>query len=59
MIQAKKRLKRSGIRNIEIINKKKDLKKITRSCDWVVADVPCSGTGTLRRNPDIKVCWIY
>src|ERR1044072_6944042 len=22
--------------------------------DWIVVDVPCSGTGTLRRNPDLK-----
>jgi 16S rRNA C967 or C1407 C5-methylase (RsmB/RsmF family) len=22
--------------------------------DWVVVDVPCTGTGTLRRNPDLK-----
>lgn len=22
--------------------------------DWVLVDVPCSGTGTLRRNPDAK-----
>jgi 16S rRNA C967 or C1407 C5-methylase (RsmB/RsmF family) len=22
--------------------------------DWVLVDVPCSGTGTLRRNPDLK-----
>ncbi len=22
--------------------------------DWVLVDVPCSGTGTLRRNPDMK-----
>lgn len=33
----------------------KKLKKIRNRCDWVVADVPCSGTGTLRRNPDLKV----
>lgn len=23
--------------------------------DWVLLDVPCSGTGTLRRNPDLKL----
>ena len=22
--------------------------------DWVVVDVPCTGTGTFRRNPDLK-----
>ena len=22
--------------------------------DWVLVDVPCSGSGTLRRNPDMK-----
>jgi 16S rRNA C967 or C1407 C5-methylase (RsmB/RsmF family) len=22
--------------------------------DWILLDVPCSGTGTLRRNPDMK-----
>ena len=22
--------------------------------DWVLLDVPCSGSGTLRRNPDMK-----
>ena len=23
-------------------------------CDWVLLDVPCSGSGVLRRNPDLK-----
>ena len=22
--------------------------------DWILVDAPCSGTGTLRRNPDMK-----
>ena len=26
-------------------------------CDWVMLDVPCSGSGVLRRNPDLK--WKY
>ena len=30
------------------------LKKLAGSIDAVLVDAPCSGTGTLRRNPDIK-----
>ncbi len=26
-----------------------------RAYDWILCDAPCSGTGTLRRHPDIKV----
>jgi len=53
--EAKKRLKRAGIENGQILppdaaHKKKLLGKM----DWVFVDVPCSGTGTLRRNPDLK-----
>ena len=25
-----------------------------KRCDWVLLDVPCSGSGVLRRNPDLK-----
>ena len=25
-----------------------------QKCDWVLLDVPCSGSGVLRRNPDLK-----
>lgn len=45
--QARKRLKRAGVQNVQFCLPKKPV-------DWVLADVPCSGTGTLRRNPDAK-----
>lgn len=52
---AKKRLRRAGIQNAQIFQaqdpKQKRLKK---KMDWVLVDAPCSGTGTLRRNPDMK-----
>ena len=50
LTQAKKRLKRAGIQNAQIWNPKHARKKV----DWLLLDVPCSGTGTLRRNPDMK-----
>jgi len=28
--------------------------KLKKKMDWVLVDAPCSGTGTLRRNPDMK-----
>jgi 16S rRNA (cytosine967-C5)-methyltransferase len=53
--QAKKRLKRAGIQNAQcLLPQNPHLEKIKRKMDWVLADVPCSGTGTLRRNPDMK-----
>ncbi len=53
--EAKKRLKRAGIQNAQLLDEKK-LKKpgIHNRMDWILLDVPCSGTGTLRRNPDMK-----
>jgi 16S rRNA C967 or C1407 C5-methylase (RsmB/RsmF family) len=30
------------------------LKKLKGKMQWVFVDAPCSGTGTLRRNPDMK-----
>jgi 16S rRNA C967 or C1407 C5-methylase (RsmB/RsmF family) len=53
--EAKKRLKRAGIQNAQVLYfndpKKSRLKK---TMDWVLVDAPCSGSGTLRRNPDMK-----
>ena len=53
-----KRLKKSGLSNLfaqKIKNEKdKKIKKLYGKFDRVLVDVPCSGTGTLRRNPDLK-----
>lgn len=52
---ARKRLRRAGIQNAQIIQSEdQKLKKLKKKMDWVLVDAPCSGTGTLRRNPDMK-----
>lgn len=53
--ESKKRLNRAGIQNAQILLSDSPHKsKMIRSMDWVLVDAPCSGTGTLRRNPDMK-----
>lgn len=53
--EAQKRLKRAGIQNAQIVSEKDArLNKLKKKMDWVLVDVPCSGTGTMRRNPDMK-----
>lgn len=55
LVEAKRRLKRAGIENGQIIQAKAPhLEKLKKKMDWVLVDVPCSGSGTLRRNPDMK-----
>lgn len=49
------RLRRAGIQNAQVIEAEDaKLKKLKKKMDWVLVDAPCSGTGTLRRNPDMK-----
>lgn len=56
--EAKLRLKRAGIQNAQILPPDHALfKKLKKRMDWVLVDAPCSGTGTLRRNPDMK--WAF
>jgi len=53
--EAKVRLARAGIQNAQmLLSGKPALKKIKKKMDWILVDAPCSGTGTLRRNPDMK-----
>ncbi|MBN1915230.1 MAG: RsmB/NOP family class I SAM-dependent RNA methyltransferase [Parachlamydiales bacterium] len=53
LLQAKKRLKRAGIQNVQFLTEN-HLKRLLHKMDIVLLDVPCSGSGTLRRNPDMK-----
>lgn len=54
----KPRLKRSGLSNVhpQRIDSERDikLKRLAGKIDRVLVDAPCSGLGTLRRNPDLK-----
>jgi len=53
--EARGRLKRAGIQNAQVIpDQSPALKGLKKKIDWVLVDAPCSGTGTLRRNPDMK-----
>ncbi|MGH8851423.1 MAG: RsmB/NOP family class I SAM-dependent RNA methyltransferase [Casimicrobiaceae bacterium] len=54
----KPRLARSGLSNVQPtrINDERDnhIKRLAGKIDRVLVDAPCSGFGTLRRNPDLK-----
>ncbi len=48
--EARKRLNRAGVQNVQFSLSPSQKGKM----DWVAVDVPCTGTGTFRRNPDLK-----
>lgn len=45
--EARKRCKKAGVQNVQFVLPK-------HKVDWVLVDAPCSGTGTLRRSPEMK-----
>lgn len=55
----KPRLARSGLSNVQpqLISSERDpkIKRLAGKMDRVLVDAPCSGLGTLRRNPDLKM----
>lgn len=55
LLESRIRLRRAGIQNAQVfLAEDENLKKLKKKMDWVLVDAPCSGTGTLRRNPDMK-----
>jgi 16S rRNA (cytosine967-C5)-methyltransferase len=58
LAKLKPRLARSGLSNVHpvLIAHENDakIKRLAGKIDRVLVDAPCSGLGTLRRNPDVK-----
>lgn len=54
--QTKLRARRDGVSIIErkVIEGSKTIKRLKESADRLLLDVPCSGLGVLKRNPDTK-----
>ncbi len=57
--ELKKRAKRNSLQNIEtrLIEGQKTIKRLVDSADRLLLDVPCTGSGVFRRNPDSKYRW--
>lgn len=58
LIKMRPRVARSGLSNVHpvLIDSEADtkVKRLAGKIDRVLVDAPCSGLGTLRRNPDLK-----
>lgn len=54
--ELKKRARRAGAGNIEtrVIEGSKTIKRLENTADRLLLDVPCSGLGVIKRNPDAK-----
>jgi 16S rRNA (cytosine967-C5)-methyltransferase len=58
LLKLKPRLARSGLSNVHPVRIESEndikIKRLSGKLDRVLVDAPCSGLGTLRRNPDLK-----
>ena len=58
LAKLKPRLARSGLSNVHPVRIESEndvkIKRLAGKLDRVLVDAPCSGVGTLRRNPDLK-----
>ena len=54
---ARKHPQKAKIENISFIeaDSAEPLTQINYECDAIMLDAPCSGSGTIRRNPDIRI----
>ena len=54
--ELRRRAKRAGVQNLEtrLVGSTKVIKRLYGKADRVLLDVPCTGLGVLRRNPDAK-----
>lgn len=54
--ELKRRARRAGASNLEtrIMDSNKVIKRLQNTADRLLLDVPCSGLGVLKRNPDAK-----
>jgi 16S rRNA (cytosine967-C5)-methyltransferase len=60
LVELRRRAKRAGAANIQALGIEEggplppDVEALTGKCDRLLIDAPCSGTGTLRRNPEAR-----
>lgn len=55
LTELRRRARRNGVANVETrLIEAKTIKRLRNSADRLLLDVPCTGLGVLRRNPDTK-----